>query len=226
MSFYISKRFIISILILTLSVLTAHLALSQQNWGDATEVQVQEVETEDKSDDGSKKDDASKKGTVTYVEGNARKKPVKGESWIEAIVNSSVIEGEKLKTLRRSRAELELTEGNIIRLAERTTIDIVKLFEENRFEFSGADLESILIRAKFLATMNNHIIITEDDLRQTIRDFIPPSYPHEIELQNLVAVLECTSREMVPKRFRDYDRHKLVEEIMELKILLGEKDSL
>ncbi len=106
------------------------------------------------------------------------------------------------------------------------SVDIIKLFEENRFEFSGADLEAILIRAKFLATMNNHIIITEEDLRQTIRDFIPPSYPHEIELQNLVAVLECTSREMVPKKFRDYDRHKLVEEIMELKVLLGEKDSL
>ena len=105
-------------------------------------------------------------------------------------------------------------------------IDIVELFEENRFEFSGADLESILIRSKFIATMNNHIIITEDDLRQTISDFIPPNYPHEIELQNLVAVLECTSREMVPERFRDYDRHKLVEEIMELKVLLGEKDSL
>jgi len=107
-----------------------------------------------------------------------------------------------------------------------SSVDIVKLFEENRFEFSGADLESILIRAKFLATMNNHIIITDEDLRQTIKDFIPPSYPHEIELQNLVAVLECTSREMVPERFRDYDRHKLVEEIMELKILLGEKNSL
>ena len=72
--------------------------------------------------------------------------------------------------------------------------------------------------------MENHVIITREDLEETIRDFIPPAYPHEIELQNLVAVLECTSREMVPKRFRNMDRGKLVTEIQQLRLLLGEKD--
>jgi hypothetical protein len=51
---------------------------------------------------------------------------------------------------------------------------------------------------------------------------VPPAYPYEIELQNLVAVLECTSREMVPKRFQGLDRGKLVRDIQELKSLLGE----
>ena len=99
--------------------------------------------------------------------------------------------------------------------------DILKKYH---FECSGADLEAILIRAKFHAAMENHVIITREDLEETIRDFIPPAYPHEIELQNLVAVLECTSREMVPKRFRNMDRGKLVTEIQQLRLLLGEKD--
>ena len=57
-----------------------------------------------------------------------------------------------------------------------------------------------------------------------MRDFVPPSYPHEIELQSLVAVLECTSREMVPKRFQNLDRAKLISKISQLKTLLGEKE--
>ena len=89
-------------------------------------------------------------------------------------------------------------------------------------ESSGADIEAILIRAKFNATMNNHIIITKEDLEETIKDFVPPAYPHEIELQNLVSVLECTSRDMVPKKFQNYDRSKIVTQIRELKMLIGE----
>jgi SpoVK/Ycf46/Vps4 family AAA+-type ATPase len=99
-----------------------------------------------------------------------------------------------------------------------------ELFRRHHFEFSGADIESILIRAKFNAAMNNHVTITRKDLEETIRDFVPPAYPHEIELQNLVAVLECTSREMVPKKFQNLDRGKLISDIKQLKILLGEKE--
>ncbi len=102
-------------------------------------------------------------------------------------------------------------------------INMLELFRRFRYDFSGADLEAILIRAKFLSAMNNHVFITKKDLEETIRDFVPPAYPHEIELQNLVAVLECTSREMVPRRFRNLDRGKLVANIQQLKILLGEK---
>lgn len=99
--------------------------------------------------------------------------------------------------------------------------DILRKF---RYECSGADLESILIRAKFTAAMQNHIIITREDLEETIRDFVPPTYSYEVELQNLVAVLECTSREMVPKKFQNLDRGKLIGQIRELKTLLGERE--
>jgi SpoVK/Ycf46/Vps4 family AAA+-type ATPase len=103
-------------------------------------------------------------------------------------------------------------------------VNITELLTRYHFDFSGADLESILIRAKFLATMNNHLIITESDLEETIKDFVPPTYPHEVELQNLVAVLECTSREMVPDRFMNLERDRIISEIKKLKILLGERD--
>jgi SpoVK/Ycf46/Vps4 family AAA+-type ATPase len=102
--------------------------------------------------------------------------------------------------------------------------NVAELFRRYKYEFSGADLESVLIRAKFLSAMNNHVFITKGDLEETVQDFMPPAYPHEIELQNLVAVLECTSREMVPRRFREMSRDKLVSEIKQLKVLLHERE--
>ncbi len=103
-------------------------------------------------------------------------------------------------------------------------VNVIDLFRKYDFDVSGADLESVLIRAKFLSAMNNHVFITKNDLDETLRDFVPPAYPHEIELQNLVAVLECTSKEMVPKRFRNLDRNRIANEIKQLKTLLGERE--
>ncbi len=100
---------------------------------------------------------------------------------------------------------------------------IQDLLRKFKHEFSGADLEAVLIRAKLRAAMENRTFVTREDLDETMADFVPPAYPHEIELQNLVAVLECTSKEMVPKRFQNPDRTKLVKDIRELKELLGER---
>jgi AAA+ superfamily predicted ATPase len=107
-----------------------------------------------------------------------------------------------------------------LKIQKFPVVDVLKKFKH---EYSGADLESVLIRTKFAATMDNRIIITREDLEQTIKDFVPPSYPHEIELQNLVAVLECTSREMVPGRFQNLERTKLINTIKDIKVLLGER---
>ena len=100
---------------------------------------------------------------------------------------------------------------------------ISDLFRKYRYEFSGADLEAVLIRAKLLAAMADRTFVARDDMEAALGDFAPPAYPHEIELQNLVAVLECTSKEMIPKRFRALDRGKLIKDIQELKALLGER---
>jgi ATP-dependent 26S proteasome regulatory subunit len=100
---------------------------------------------------------------------------------------------------------------------------VSELLKKFRHEFSGADLEAILIRAKFRAAMDGRTFVTKEDMDETMADFVPPAYPHEIELQNLVAVLECTSKEMVPKRLQNLDRTKLVRDIGELKALLGER---
>jgi ATP-dependent Zn protease len=100
---------------------------------------------------------------------------------------------------------------------------ISDMFRRFKYEFSGADLEAVLIRAKLRAAMANRTFVDREDMEEALGDFIPPAYPHEIELQNLVAVLECTSKEMIPKRFRNLERGKIVKDIQDYKALLGER---
>lgn len=87
---------------------------------------------------------------------------------------------------------------------------------------SGADLEAALVRAKFRALARGADQATVDDVQQVLEDFVPPSYPLEIELQNLVAVQECTSRDLLPETFRALGRDFVTSRIRELKLLLEE----
>ena len=100
---------------------------------------------------------------------------------------------------------------------------ISDLFKKYKYEYSGADLEAVLVRAKLLAAMDNRIFVKREDMEEAMGDFIPAAYPHEVALQNLVAVLECTSKEMIPKDFRSLSRSQLIGNIQELKALLGER---
>ncbi|MEM1115669.1 MAG: ATP-binding protein [Bacteroidota bacterium] len=119
--------------------------------------------------------------------------------------------------------------------------------------YSGADMEALLTRAKFRATTHALDADPEADgasdtpepmgdgaappppgpgegggvtrmvLTNVVEDFIPPSYPLQVELQNLVAVMECTSQSMLPERFRTLDRESTVRRVEELKRLIGER---
>ncbi len=102
-------------------------------------------------------------------------------------------------------------------------VNLHPLIKKMKFPVSGADIEAILVRAKMNASVEGRMMVTQEDLAETIADFIPPSYPHEIELQNLVSVLECTSKEMIPARYQNMNRSKLSSDILEIKQLLGEK---
>ncbi|MHB8872637.1 MAG: ATP-binding protein [Myxococcaceae bacterium] len=88
---------------------------------------------------------------------------------------------------------------------------------------SGADIEAILVRSKFRALAEGRDAVSPDDLKAVLADFVPPSYPLEIELQNLAAVQECTSRELLPEAFRSLEREHVTRRIREIKQLLEER---
>lgn len=94
-----------------------------------------------------------------------------------------------------------------------------KFFLERAGALSGADIEAVLIRARMKSALENEPAVDVDDLKAALEDFIPPSYPTEIELQNLVAVLECTSRNLLPEKYRDMDRAEVIRRANELAAL-------
>ncbi len=113
-------------------------------------------------------------------------------------------------------------------LARKTKVDVdvgslSALLDPSSKSVSGADIEAMLVRAKFRALVNEREKVTEEDLRAVIKDFVPPSYPLELELQNLVAVQECTSRELLPEAYQSLDRSFVTQRIRELKALLEER---
>lgn len=88
---------------------------------------------------------------------------------------------------------------------------------------SGADIEAILARATLAVDGTaDPSQIDAENLRAAFADFIPASSPLERELQILVAVQECTSREVLPDQYRDMDRTALRERINQLRSLLAD----
>jgi SpoVK/Ycf46/Vps4 family AAA+-type ATPase len=96
------------------------------------------------------------------------------------------------------------------------------LIPEGTRHLSGADIEAIMVRTRFRAVSGGRDQPTEEDLKAVLADFVPPSYPLEVELQNLLAVQECTSRELLPEGFRRLERDFITRRVRELKMLLEE----
>ncbi|TAE51986.1 MAG: ATP-binding protein, partial [Bacteroidetes bacterium] len=83
---------------------------------------------------------------------------------------------------------------------------------------SGADMEAALTRAKFKAASLGISEVTVDIVAQVFNDFLPPTYPEEIELMNYAAILECTSKDLLPPHFRNLSREEVLENVQALKM--------
>ena len=94
--------------------------------------------------------------------------------------------------------------------------EIENLFLKESGNLSGADIEAVLIRSELRSRLLKKSSVDTEDLKATLEDFIPPYYPTEIDLQNLVAVLECTSRSLLPQKYRDLERSELIRRVNEL----------
>jgi AAA+ superfamily predicted ATPase len=94
--------------------------------------------------------------------------------------------------------------------------EMEKLFLDNSGSLSGADIEAVLVRSRMRAALAKRTAVTDADIKGALEDFIPPSYPSEIDLQNIVAVLECTSKSLLPKKYHDADRGELTRKANEL----------
>ena len=106
----------------------------------------------------------------------------------------------------KKKTGLKLTEEYLPNAIKKGTI-----------RYSGADMEAALTRAKFHAAAAGKEEVSPDVLDEVLHDFLPPTYPEEIELQTLTAVSECTSRRLLPERFRKMSRDEVLKNIERLK---------
>ena len=105
-----------------------------------------------------------------------------------------------------------------------TPVQSIKEVLSDPSGLSGADIEAILARAVLVsdaARGDGDQAVSADTLRQAFADFIPATSPLERELQILVAVQECTSREVLPETYRSMDRETVLARINELRGLLN-----
>ncbi len=106
----------------------------------------------------------------------------------------------------------------------KTSATSITQVTDNPQGLSGADIEAILARALLVADAahgNGEPEVSIETLRSAFADFIPATSPLERELQILVAVQECTSREVLPERYRSMDRETVFARINELRSLLN-----
>jgi SpoVK/Ycf46/Vps4 family AAA+-type ATPase len=70
-------------------------------------------------------------------------------------------------------------------------------------ELSGADIESVVLNAKREMMADNRKLLDRKDLDLALESFIPSAQGMEKELQEMVAVLECTDRRFLTQHWRD-----------------------
>lgn len=68
---------------------------------------------------------------------------------------------------------------------------------------SGSDIESVVLSAKRTMLADGRSELTQADLREAFREFIPSAQGLEKEQQELAAVLECTQMSFLPAVWRD-----------------------
>jgi SpoVK/Ycf46/Vps4 family AAA+-type ATPase len=89
--------------------------------------------------------------------------------------------------------------------------------EDQLLGLSGSDLEAVLVRSVLEAEAAESADVSPEHLKKAFTDFIPPVNSREREMQILCAVLESTSRELLPERFRDLDRGEIQARVAEIK---------
>jgi AAA+ superfamily predicted ATPase len=87
----------------------------------------------------------------------------------------------------------------------------------NKLTLSGADIESMLIRARRVARLASRPAVTQADIEQVANEFSPARDEMAVEYQMLVAAREATSREMIPEQYRHLSPQELSQRIETLR---------
>jgi AAA+ superfamily predicted ATPase len=80
---------------------------------------------------------------------------------------------------------------------------------------TGAEIEAVLLGAVGFAELRGATTITDQDVLDASADFIPSRDDAMMRYMELLAVFECSSRRMLPERYRDMSSSDLNAEVRE-----------
>jgi hypothetical protein len=82
-----------------------------------------------------------------------------------------------------------------------------------------ADFDQLLTELKRRRLVEGGL--TPDMVLEEVRDFVPSDIARQREYQELLAVLECTSRELLPSRYSDLSREAVQQRVNEIRAIMG-----
>lgn len=91
---------------------------------------------------------------------------------------------------------------------------------KSKLTLSGADIESMLIRARRISRISGREKTGQQDVEQVANEFSPARDEMAVEYQILVAAREATSKEMVPEQYRKLSPLELSQRIETLRAFI------
>ena len=93
--------------------------------------------------------------------------------------------------------------------------------KHNRFlelieNYFPADFDHLLTELRRRRTLEGEL--TPDMVLAEVTDFIPSDIARQREYQELLAVLECTSREVLPDRYADLSREEVEKRVQDIRL--------
>jgi ATP-dependent 26S proteasome regulatory subunit len=91
---------------------------------------------------------------------------------------------------------------------------------KNKLTLSGADIESMLLRARRTSRLGKREKMAQQDIESVATEFSPARDEMAVEYQMLVAAREATSKEMVPEQYRQLSPVELSQRIEALRAFI------
>jgi hypothetical protein len=83
-----------------------------------------------------------------------------------------------------------------------------------------ADFDHVLTELRRRRSLEGHL--TPQMVIEEVKDFIPSDVARQREYQELLAVLECTSRELLPERYANLSREFVQQQVQEIRASMGQ----
>jgi len=159
--------------------------------------------------------DETNKGKIVWIIITAR------PDRLEPDIKRSGRAGEHLPVFDNEGADKEAFLDHVLSRAE---IDLNRFHPEQRREFLAhtaayfaADFDQLITEVKRRRLRDGEL--TPEAVLQEVADFIPSDIARQREYQELLAVLECTSRELLPERYANVPREIVQQRVHDLRAL-------